>query len=280
MRFSIFVPSTCQRVNTLLFLSLLWHDHHPNIHSNNLFSLLLHRKEVDVPEELKRSLKGEDETPSEIKKEGENVEYSGDMIDEMLSSQKSVFEEIEQSDLMKQILQMYADIKFSPRTNELRVKDASYTVTNYLQAYEMSDAKKNKQRYDTVATASFLARFIRRLRFFTKNREWRKKVETRVLLDRVNLKFESGKMYLVLGAPGAGKSMLLKYIADSLRVDKDHVREGSVSLNGIPSDDPSIYWTVSINSLVFDSRYSALLTCFCCRVLSLLSTKLIGFIRT
>lgn len=35
----------------------------------------------------------------------------------------------------------------------------------------------------------------------------------------------------------------MKYIADNLRKDKDHVREGSVSLNGIPSDDPSTYWT-------------------------------------
>lgn len=39
---------------------------------------------------------------------------------------------------------------------------------------------------------------------------------------------------------------MLKYIADTLRKDKDHVREGSVSLNGIPSDDPSTYWSVSI----------------------------------
>jgi hypothetical protein len=247
---------------------------------------------VDVPDELKRSLKGEDGTPAEEKKDGE---YRGDMISEVLSSQKSNFEEIEQSDLMNQVLQMYADIKFSPLTNELRVKNATYTVTNYLQAYEMSDALKNKARYDTVATASFIARFVRRLKFYAKNREWRKKVDTRVLLDNVNLRFRSGKMYLILGgklmllrykcmhglfafivsqwilpltAPGAGKSTLLKYIADSLREDNDHVREGSVSLNGIPSDDPSTYWTVSINALLFVFKWPALLISFslesCC----------------
>lgn len=36
---------------------------------------------------------------------------------------------------------------------------------------------------------------------------------------------------------------MLKYIADSLREDKNHVREGSVSLNGIPSDESATYWT-------------------------------------
>lgn len=161
-------------------------------------TFLLHRKDVDVPEELKRSLKGDDGTDKDSGKAGSSL-YEGNMMDEVLSSQKSNFEEIENSDLMKEVLKVYSDIKISPFQFELRVKNASYAVTNYIQAYQMSDAEKNKQHYDTVASSSFVAKFMRKVKHFAKKREWRKKIDTRVLLDGVNLKFESGKMYLVLG---------------------------------------------------------------------------------
>lgn len=167
---------------------------------------------MDVPEDLKRSLKGEDEPakgedkgsdgePAKASgtKDTDNGEYRGDMIDEVLNSQKSNFEEIENSKLMREVLQMYSDIKFSPFESDLRVKDASYTVTNHIQAYEVSDSEKNNPIYDTVASSSFVAKFIRKLKHFAKKHEWRKKSETRVLLDDVNLNFESGKMYLILG---------------------------------------------------------------------------------
>jgi len=151
---------------------------------------------VEVPEELKRSLKGEDAPATD---NGDEGEYRGDMIDEILSSQKSNYEEIENSDLMKRVLQTYSDLKFSPFEYDLRIKDASYTVTNYLQPYELSDAEKNKQHYNTVISSSFVAKFVRKLKYFIKHHEWSKKSDTRILLDGVNLRFESGKMYLVLG---------------------------------------------------------------------------------
>lgn len=155
------------------------------------------RKDVDVPEELKRSLRGKDEEPAN--RSGNDSLRVGDIMDDVLSSQKSNAEAIKNSGLMNQVLQMYANIKFSPIEYELRVKNASYTVTNHIQAYEMNDAEKNKVHYDTVASSSFVAKFIRKLKHFAKKREWGRKDVTRVLLDDVNLKFESGKMYLVLG---------------------------------------------------------------------------------
>jgi hypothetical protein len=155
-----------------------------------------HRKDVDVPDKLKRSLKGEDDETSKDTTDGL---YEGDMIDVAKASFQSNQEAIEQSDLMRQVLQFYSDVKFTPFDYELRVNDASYTVTNRLEAYEMDDAVKNKPRYDTVASSSFVAKFIRKLKHCVKKQEWRKKSDTRTLLDGVNLKFESGKMYLVLG---------------------------------------------------------------------------------
>ena len=153
---------------------------------------------MDVPDKLKQSLKGEDGEETNETGSSPSI-YGGSVIDEVLSSQKINAEAIENSDLMKQFLQVYSDLKFSPFDHELRVKDASYTVTNYIQAYDLSDAEKNKVHYDTVASSSFVAKFLRRIKFFVKKGEWRQKADTRVLLDGVNLKFESGKMYLVLG---------------------------------------------------------------------------------
>lgn len=148
---------------------------------------------------MKRSLKGEDASSKSMKRGDSSDLYSGDMVMEMKSSQQKNQEEIEQSSLMQKVLQMYSDIKFTPFDYDLRVKDASYTVTNHVEAYEMSDAEKNKQHYDTVASSSFVAKFIRKCKHFVKKGKWRKQSETRVLLDGANLQFKSGKMYLVLG---------------------------------------------------------------------------------
>lgn len=160
--------------------------------------MLLNRNEVEVPEALKSSLKGENGSASEKREDGSGL-YEGDMIDVVRASQQKNQEAIEQSDLMRKVLQMYSDVKYTPFDYDLRVKDASYTVTNYFQAYEMSDAEKQKPHYETVASASFVAKFFRKVKFFLKKGEWGKKSDTRTLLDGVNLQFKSGNMYLVLG---------------------------------------------------------------------------------
>lgn len=41
-----------------------------------------------------------------------------------------------------------------------------------------------------------------------------------VLWDSVNLTFDSGKWHVVLGAPGAGKATLLRYISNTRRKEK------------------------------------------------------------
>ena len=57
---------------------------------------------MDVPEELKQSLKGENE---ETNKTNDSSIHEGNVMDDMLSSQKSNAEAIENSDLMKQVIQ-------------------------------------------------------------------------------------------------------------------------------------------------------------------------------
>ena len=106
-----------------------------------------------------------------------------------------------------------------------------------------------------------------------------------VILKDINLRFESGKVYLVLGAPGSGKvrlqnldfwftcdtnkkgpsclrvfvssdvlyviallwqTTLLKYITHLLQEDKDHILRGQVCVNGVQPTDGKFEWTVSM----------------------------------
>jgi ABC-type multidrug transport system ATPase subunit len=55
-----------------------------------------------------------------------------------------------------------------------------------------------------------------------------------VVLDRIDLVFKPGRMYLVLGDPGrGGKEALLKAIAGKLEESKDRVCEGSILYNEV-----------------------------------------------
>ena len=63
------------------------------------------------------------------------------------------------------------------------------------------------------------------------------------ILSGVNLRFTSGKSYLVLGAPSSGKSLLLKYIANLLRSDSHRKLGGKVTLNGKRPIRTDICWS-------------------------------------
>ena len=99
----------------------------------------------------------------------------------------------------------------------------------------------------------------------------KQKTQKKVIMEGVNLKLEQGKMYLILGAPGCGKStcefdpsyvfcfvmgfvivfsltclrnrIVLKMIANILPQDKKHVVGGSVEVNGVDSNDEDIVWS-------------------------------------
>lgn len=69
------------------------------------------------------------------------------------------------------------------------------------------------------------------------------KIPQQILRD-VNLRFVSGKMYLVLGGACSGKSTLLKAIAGTLREDRSHIFQGDISINNINRrDTKNLNWS-------------------------------------
>lgn len=67
-------------------------------------------------------------------------------------------------------------------------------------------------------------------------KEERPKKERKFVLQNVNLNFEPGKMYLVLGPPLSGKTTLLKAIAGRLETARGETKGGSVLYNGLELD--------------------------------------------
>lgn len=179
----------------------------------------------------------------------------GDLIRSLVASRASELANMDESDLYREIRLNWENLKATPPKYECRIVDGSYTVTNHFEndhfhrlcAEKLEDEEvgptRAKQRIKTVITASPIHMFFRRLYMGVTTKGHPMVSDTREIIAETNLNLQSGKMYLVLGAPGSGKSSLLKMIANTLSQNKDHVVGGEVSVNGHKPTDPGIIWT-------------------------------------
>jgi hypothetical protein len=158
------------------------------------------RNEIAVPEKLKRGLLVECHLQEPVHEEHRLS------IKDLLEKPQAGAEEDE---LMAEFRELFASLKANPPTMELRVKDGSYKVTNYYDeeivlrasshASEDANPHRAKQKIQTVKSES---PFTKLFEFFyrcikNKGNVKKRKVE-KIIMDGVNLAFESGKMYLVL----------------------------------------------------------------------------------
>lgn len=134
--------------------------------------------------------------------------------------------------LIKQVRETYQQLKFSRHKYDLRITNGSYTVVNKVKEdYNLnkvdavdaveeaedgfdeeggktkknkSPKKENKPHIDTVTSSNHMIQFVKKLIHCCRTGEFQMKEreEEMVIMDSVNLCLESGKMYLVLGAPG------------------------------------------------------------------------------
>jgi hypothetical protein len=107
----------------------------------------------------------------------------------------------EDDELIKKIQESIGRFNRKRTEFQVRVTDGSYTVVNY------ESERSNNQEVANVVSASLCYRLYDSIASCLVSGGKRKtKVETPIM-EGVNLCLESGKMYLVLGAPGSGVSI-------------------------------------------------------------------------
>lgn len=111
----------------------------------------------------------------------------------------------------------------------------------------------------TVTNVGTIYKLLTSIQRFLSTGSCQQRYETKVIMKDVNLVFEEGKMYLILGPPGCGKSTLLKMIAGRLpesgssssrsgllgccRSGPRKIVGGNVHVNGVDSKDNNIVWS-------------------------------------
>ena len=175
------------------------------------FSLMLtkvqivHRNEVAVPDELKHKIlaeiRGEDDKAhglSEKRPSFQRSHKSHAALLEIASSSKSTTEE---NELIRQIQDsIFARLKRIRPELQVRVQNGSYTVVKHV------DPRASGRSVDNVVSASICYKLYDTVaRLITSGGKGKLRVE-KTIMQNVNLCLETGKMYLVLGAPGSGVS--------------------------------------------------------------------------
>jgi ABC-type glutathione transport system ATPase component len=123
----------------------------------------------------------------------------------------------------------------------VRIKDGYF---KYIERIDKTQAAKSTKRqietvYNGAPTQGLCQKLVRTMKGDFSGNE----VVEQYPMKNINLYFEQGKTYLVLGAPRSGKSSLLKMLAGILPEDKDHVIGGEVAVNTITPKTEGVVWS-------------------------------------
>jgi ABC-type multidrug transport system fused ATPase/permease subunit len=108
-----------------------------------------------------------------------------------------------EADIVREISQTIGAAGARSVPFEVRIKNGSYTVKS-----PVADAgeKIGQQFIPTVTNSRALVKIARDIWDLVTSGSYQRKTETKSVLEDVNLYLEGGKTYLILGAPGSGKS--------------------------------------------------------------------------
>ena len=188
---------------------------------------------------------------------------------ERLAIQREVIKEsVNQNPVVARAVQLHQQLGMDARKPDmnLRIKDGYFKFVDVVdesgrEVSSPSDHRHHgakKQRIETVYNGAPIQTVWQKLRLLltwpithpssrsssssiNSGNSGRKVVE-QYPLKNVNLFFEPGKTYLVLGAPRSGKSSLLRMIAGLLPEDKHHEVGGIVEVNMVNTKSPDVHW--------------------------------------
>jgi ATPase subunit of ABC transporter with duplicated ATPase domains len=108
----------------------------------------------------------------------------------------------ENTDVIRDLRSMMERLKRIDASFEVRIKDGSYKVETPVDP----SSKAGVQHIETVANASCMYRMRQAVQRLLTTGSCKQTTETKIIIEGINLFLEGGKMYLILGAPGCGKS--------------------------------------------------------------------------
>lgn len=149
---------------------------------------------MEVPERLKASLL--------------YVVGEGPLLEECcLSAKERIAEErrlelemFADSQMVKDLHELQQRLQIRKPRLDLRVSDGSFTVTNWYDASE-TEGHRKKIKIPTVYNSGLAYAILSKLKRIVRSRKLCEKLtsEEKVILEGVNLVFNPGKMYLILG---------------------------------------------------------------------------------
>ena len=149
---------------------------------------------MEVPERLKASLLyviGEAPLP----------EYCSLSAKERIAEERKLeLEMFADSQMVKDLYELQQRLQIRKPNLKLRVSDGSFTVTNWYDATEL-EGKRKKIKIPTVYNSGLLYAIMSKLKRIVRSRKLCDKLtsEEKVIMENVNLVFDPGKMYLILG---------------------------------------------------------------------------------
>jgi ABC-type lipoprotein export system ATPase subunit len=200
----------------------------------------LDRNDVEMPPELATSLLN---ALSESKRARAAVTMK--FSDRLAAEREEMKLEISGSSIAQRAQALEARLKVRRPEMSLRLVNGYYKI---LERSDEREAEENegdrpKQRIETVYNGAPVQGWWPMLKRIASGRMGQTKDLEHYPIKGVNLFFEQGKTYLLLGAPRSGKSTLLRLIAGILAEDRDHEVGGEVKLNKFGPKSEEIVWS-------------------------------------
>lgn len=212
------------------------------------FFVFYYRKDVEIPELLgSKFLEALDSNRRQ------QAKACMSFSERVAAEREEVQQKLSDSPLIAQAQEIFEKLQFKTPDLSLRIKDGYFKFTENV---SVSPANKDKkQQIETVYNGAPVQGLWQKLcRLVTCNKEGLKTVN-HYPMKNINLYFQQGKTYLVLGAPRSGKSTLLRMIAGILPEDKNYEVGGSVMINKFNPKSEGVVWSNFIGYVsVFESN--------------------------
>jgi ABC-type multidrug transport system ATPase subunit len=194
------------------------------------------RKEIEIPKRLGSAFVG---ALSSSRKNAAADVIS--FVDRLLEDKEERKKAISDSPIVAQALDVVQKLYTKRPVASLKVKDGSF---KYIERFDkIEEEGKRMSQIETVYNGAPVQGLLRKLLRTLKGDFSGKETVEHFPIRNVNLFFEQGKTYLVLGAPRSGKSSLLKLIAGILPEDKNHSTGGTVCVNKITPKTQDFVWS-------------------------------------